>query len=90
VSLGDSYATGYQATGVDQGQNTRNGFSYQAAELAEARGHELKLVNFGCAGETTTSLLQRRTDCPLKTLGGPAYTGKSQLEAAERSLTSRG
>jgi len=25
VSLGDSYATGYQATGVDQGQNTRSG-----------------------------------------------------------------
>ncbi len=88
VSLGDSYATGYQATGVDQGQNTRNGFSYQAVALAEARGYKLKLVNFGCAGETTTSLLQRRTDCPLKTLGGPAYTGKSQLEAAERFLRS--
>ncbi len=52
VSLGDSYATGYQATGVDQGQNTRNGFSYQAVALAEARGYKLKLVNFGCAGRT--------------------------------------
>lgn len=27
VSLGDSYASGYQPTGVGQGRNTRNGFA---------------------------------------------------------------
>lgn len=27
VSLGDSYASGYQPTGVGQGGNTRNGFA---------------------------------------------------------------
>jgi hypothetical protein len=28
VSLGDSYASGWQPTGVGQGRNTRNGFAY--------------------------------------------------------------
>ncbi len=57
VSLGDSYASGYQPTGVGQGRNTRNGFAYQVPAVAERRGHRLKLVNFGCAGATTTSLV---------------------------------
>ncbi|HYZ71035.1 MAG TPA: hypothetical protein VE528_05185, partial [Thermoleophilaceae bacterium] len=53
VSLGDSYATGYQATGVRQGRNTTNGFAYQVPKLARPRGYDLELVNFGCGGATT-------------------------------------
>src|SRR3712207_6494020 len=61
VSLGDSYATGYQATGPGQGRATSKGFANQLPAAARARGYSFKLVNFGCGGETTTSLLTRTT-----------------------------
>jgi lysophospholipase L1-like esterase len=86
VSLGDSYATGYQATGVGQGANTRNGFAYQIPKLAKRRGHDLKLVNFGCGGETTVSLLERKTACGGLGPGGEVYTGRTQIAAAEKFL----
>jgi len=85
VSLGDSYATGYQATGVGQGRTTRQGFAHQLPGLARKRGYHLKLVNFGCGGATTSSLL-RRKGCPARALalGGESYGGRTQLAAAER------
>jgi lysophospholipase L1-like esterase len=86
VSLGDSYATGYQATAVGEGENTRNGFAYQVPKLAKARGYDFKLVNFGCGGETTVSLLERTAKCPGLGPGGERYTGRTQIAAAERFL----
>ena len=67
VSLGDSYTVGYQATGPGQGGATRNGFPDQLVRKARARGHRLKLVNFGC-GDTVTStkILQRTSPCVLR------------------------
>ena len=53
MSLGDSYAAGYEA-GVG---TTRNGFAYQVADEASGQSHPLELVNFGCGGATTTSIL---------------------------------
>jgi lysophospholipase L1-like esterase len=87
VSLGDSYATGYQATAPGEGANTRNGFPYQVPELARERGHRLKLVNFGCGGATTVSLLER-DGCDPRALGpgGRRYRDRTQLLAAERFL----
>jgi lysophospholipase L1-like esterase len=87
VSLGDSYAAGYQATGFGAGRTTRNGFAYQLPALAAARGHRLRLVNFGCAGATTTSLLQEE-GCPRERRGpgGRRYDGQTQLAAAEAFL----
>ena len=40
VSVGDSYASGSQPTGVGQGRNTRNGFAYRSPpwRLATAAG----------------------------------------------------
>ena len=61
VSLGDSYASGFQPTAPGVGRNTRNGFAYQVPGLARPRGYKLKLVTFGCSGETTVSLLERTT-----------------------------
>src|ERR687894_546635 len=81
VSLGDSYATGYQPTAVGQGANTRNGFAYQIPKLAKRRGHDLKLVNFGCGGETTVSLLERKTECGGLGPGGEDYAGRTQIAA---------
>jgi lysophospholipase L1-like esterase len=87
VSLGDSYASGFQPTGQGQGANTRNGFAYQVPKLARAHGYRFRLVNFGCGGATTTSLLEQ-TDCAPRALGpgGRSYRGRTQIAAAERFL----
>jgi len=86
VSLGDSYAAGYQATGPGTGKTTRNGYAYQLVGEARERGHRLKLVNFGCGGETTTSILKRKTRCGGRSPGGPNHDGRTQVAAAERFL----
>src|SRR4051794_26297321 len=57
VSIGDSYAAGYQPTAPQQGATTTNGFAYQVVDGSKAKGYNLKLVNFGCGGATTQSLL---------------------------------
>jgi lysophospholipase L1-like esterase len=87
VSLGDSYASGWQPTGVGQGRNTRNGFAYQVPRLAARRGYRLVLANFGCGAATATSLIEAR-GCPPVALGpgGRAYPRRTQLAAAERFL----
>jgi lysophospholipase L1-like esterase len=87
VSLGDSYATGYQPTGVGQGRSTRHGFAHQLPALARKRGWDLKLVNFGCGGATTTSLVRTKGCVPLaRALDGAPYGGRTQLQAAERFI----
>jgi lysophospholipase L1-like esterase len=85
VSLGDSYATGYQVT-PQGGRNTRNGFAYQLPGLAKKRGYDLKLVNFGCGGETSASLLTRVAVCRGPGPGGRDYAGTTQIVAAEKFL----
>lgn len=88
VSLGDSYASGYQppAAGAAAG-NTREGFVYQLPALAARRGWKLRVVNFACGGATTTSIL-KDPDCPPPALGPGAkgYGGKTQIGAAEAFL----
>ena len=92
VSLGDSYATGYQPnpqTG-ERGTTSRIGVPYRLRTLARGRGYRnLKLVNFGCAhvpGETTRSFLNRQEGCTAYGPGGVDYSGRSQATAAERYL----
>ncbi len=86
LSLGDSYAVGFQKTGPDTGKTTRNGFANQLVRKARRRGHRLKLVNLGCGGETTTSILERKTPCAGSAPGAPSYAGRTQVAAAERFL----
>jgi lysophospholipase L1-like esterase len=86
VSLGDSYATGFQPSVVHQATGTRNGFAYQVPALAKRRGYRFKLVNFGCGGETTVSLLERTAPCAGPGPGGVDYAGSTQIAAAERFL----
>lgn len=87
VSIGDSYAAGYQPTATRQGRTTRNGFAYQVVDLAKAKDYDYTLVNFACAGATTTSVLTR-PGCPAALLGPGAasYAPKTQLAAAETFL----
>ena len=85
VSLGDSYASGYQPTAQGMGRNTRKGFAHQLPALAKKHGYDLELVNFGCAGATTISLLEAKGCNPKAlALGGETYPATSQLRAAEK------
>jgi lysophospholipase L1-like esterase len=86
VSLGDSYAAGYQRFSATDGRTTRDGFAYQVVGKAKARGHKLRLVNFGCGGETSVSILARKTKCRGLGPGGVGYAGITQATAAERFL----
>lgn len=86
VSLGDSYAAGYQRFSETSARTTRDGFAYQVVPKARARGYDLKLVNFGCGGETTVSILERKTKCGGLGPGGVDYAGVTQATAAERFL----
>jgi lysophospholipase L1-like esterase len=86
VSLGDSYAAGYQRFSEDVGKTTRDGFAYQLVGEARKRGHRLKLVNFGCGGETSVSILKRKAKCGGLGPGGVEYAGTTQATAAERFL----
>ena len=87
VSVGDSYAAGYQATGTGEGGTTTNGFAYQTVTKAKARGYDLQLVNFGCAGATTVSIL-KSVGCKPSFLGpgAPSYPTQTQAAAAEQYL----
>src|SRR5271170_7099349 len=74
VSLGDSYSVGYQP-----GRGSTPGYT---AVVAKSTG--LKLVNFGCGGATTTSLVSS-TGCPdvvPHTAGGVLYPTTTQEAAA--------
>ena len=84
VSLGDSYAAGYQPTSATAGGTTTNGFAYQLVDGAKEKGYDLELVNFGCAGATTTSVLTQ-PGCAKEALGPDAeqYAPKTQAAAAE-------
>jgi lysophospholipase L1-like esterase len=86
VSLGDSYAIGFQPSVIHESGGTRNGFAYQVPGLARERGYRFKLVNFGCGGETTASLLERTAACRSPGPGGRDYAGRTQIAAAERFL----
>jgi lysophospholipase L1-like esterase len=83
VSIGDSYAAGYEPTGLHTGHTTRNGFAYLVADQARIGGKGLTLVNFACAGATTMSVLHQ-LGCGSGRLGPGAvnYPKQTQAQAA--------
>ncbi len=44
-------------------------------------------MNFGCGGETTSSLLERTTPCLGPAVNGPNYDGQTQIAAAESFIS---
>jgi lysophospholipase L1-like esterase len=79
VSLGDSYSVGYQP-----GHGATPGYTAVVAKTTR-----LKLVNFGCGGATTTSLVSS-IGCPdvlPHTAGAMSYPTTTQEAAAEAFLT---
>jgi lysophospholipase L1-like esterase len=87
VSLGDSYAAGFQPTGPNSAHTTSNGFAYQIPGFAATKGYHLKLVNFACAGATPGSMLNN-PGCPASSRapGGPSYDHQTQIAAATAFL----
>jgi lysophospholipase L1-like esterase len=83
VSIGDSYAAGYQPTSAVSGGTSRNGFAYQVAEQSQSTASPLQLVNFGCSG-ATSSMVVTTIGCTAAALGpdGTAYPDTTQAAAA--------
>lgn len=81
VSLGDSYAVGYQPSSAP-GAVGHDTSGYTAIV---AKATHLRLVNFGCPGATTASILHTRgCPSPLRPVaGGTTYRGRTQAAAAE-------
>jgi lysophospholipase L1-like esterase len=84
VSLGDSYAAGFQVT-ADGLRATDEGYAEQIVPRARKRGHRFELVNFGCGGASTTSILTA-PGCGAPAVDGAPYGGLSQAAAAEEFL----
>jgi lysophospholipase L1-like esterase len=85
LSLGDSYSVGWEELpGGTQG-STHNGPADQLVPLAAARGWHLKLVDLGCGGASTTSMLTASpVGCapPALAPGAANYPDESQTQAA--------
>lgn len=83
LSIGDSYAQGYQPPTDDVTADYTDGFAYLLPELAKAKGYDLELVNFGCGGATVGSIVGT-AGCadPASSPGGPSYDDEPQLDAA--------
>jgi lysophospholipase L1-like esterase len=82
VSVGDSYAIGYQP---DPTLSLRHGYTATVLALERQRGTALTLVNFGCGGATTSSILVTK-GCPVVALHGPRYPATPQATAALRFI----
>ncbi len=86
LSLGDSYSVGYQpAAGGGTGTATSGYTGYAATKL------KLQLVNYGCGGATTSSILTFNGVCgtpgsygpPAATDAGTIPAGDTQVQAAD-------
>ncbi|MCB0976053.1 MAG: hypothetical protein KDB02_01225 [Acidimicrobiales bacterium] len=83
VSIGDSYAQGFQPAVDGKHPPYTDGYAYLLPKLAKAKGYDLTLVNFGCGGATVESLATS-DGCGVdaRSPGGPRYQDESQLQAA--------
>jgi lysophospholipase L1-like esterase len=82
IALGDSLSTGYQPTLEGKGIETPSGYVDDIYSQERQHTHDLELVDFGCPGDTTTSLL---TGAGNYALAGRLHCDRSdgsQLNAA--------
>jgi len=85
VSVGDSYAAGYQPVASATAHRDTHGFAYQVIDMARAKGDDFTLRNFACDGATTATIPQQ-DGCSL-TAPGPdtvSHAGRTQAAAADR------
>jgi lysophospholipase L1-like esterase len=87
VSVGDSYAAGYQPVTSARRQRDEAGFAYQVVHLARAKGYRFTLRNFGCDGATTATILgQKGCDFAAPGPDTASYPTRSQAAAAEQFI----
>jgi lysophospholipase L1-like esterase len=82
IALGDSLSTGFQPTLEGDGIETHSGYVNDIYGQEREFTHDLELVDFGCPGDTTTSLL---TGAGNYALAGRLHCDRSsgsQLNAA--------
>jgi lysophospholipase L1-like esterase len=77
LALGDSLSQGVQPDAAGVSVSTPDGYADQLYVLLRAHQPGLRLVKFGCMGETTATMIHG---------GVCAYAGGSQLTAAARFL----
>jgi len=82
VALGDSLSTGFQPTLQGQGIETHSGYVDDIYWQERRHSHDLALVDFGCPGDTTTSLLTGVGNYPLAQRLHCDRSSGSQLNAA--------
>jgi lysophospholipase L1-like esterase len=82
VALGDSLSTGFQPTLRGRGIETHSGYVDDVYWQEHRHTHALALVDFGCPGDTTTSLLTGVGNYPLARRLHCDRSSGSQLNAA--------
>jgi lysophospholipase L1-like esterase len=86
LALGDSLSVGYQPDSAGVGHETDQGYANDIYAVAKKKVKNLKLVEFGCPGDTTTSMLTGKGNALAAKAFKCDRTGGSQLKAAERFL----
>jgi lysophospholipase L1-like esterase len=81
VALGDSLSTGFQPTLRGRGIETNSGYVNDLYWREHENSHDLALVNFGCPGDTTSSLLTGVGNYPLARRLHCDRSSGSQLKA---------
>jgi lysophospholipase L1-like esterase len=82
VALGDSLSTGFQPTLEGEGIETHSGYVDDIYGQERQYTHDLELIDFGCPGDTTTSLLTGAGNYPLARRLHCDRSAGSQLNAA--------
>ena len=82
VALGDSLSTGYQPTLRGEGIETHSGYVDDIYWREQRYSHNLELVDFGCPGDTTSSLMTGIGNYALARRLRCNRTYGSQLKAA--------
>src|ERR1700733_1062286 len=88
LALGDSLSVGFQPNPQGVGLETSQGYTNDVYAYERKSVPGLKLVEMGCPGDTTTSLLTGKGNAANASTFHCVRTGGSQLKAAERFLKS--
>jgi lysophospholipase L1-like esterase len=88
VSIGDSYAAGYQPLAIARHHRDSNGFAYQLVTMTRTKGYRFTLKNFACDGATTTSVVTQ-VGCSMSDPGpdDANYPNATQEAAAAQFIT---
>lgn len=86
LALGDSLSVGYQPNAQGIGRETNRGYTNDLFALESKRVKGLRLMEVGCPGDTTTSLLTGQGNTTSAKKFHCDRKGGSQLKAAVRFL----